>query len=183
MGMRIPSSGMAATNMSSVGGAAKWQQQRQNMSQLSESLQAGDLAGAQKVFSTISANSSKATDPNSPLGKIGQALQTGDLQGAQQAFTAMRSGGHHHHTNAMSAPQTPDAASYAPSNQTLDQKLANLLSSLNGSTTTNQSASNATPEQTLSNIINSLKSGIGGSYSQAGVSSADLAGSLINLTA
>ena len=183
MGMRIPSSGMASSAMSSVGGAAKWQAQRQNFSQLSQALQSGDLAGAQKVFSTISASSTKAADPTSPMGKVGAALQAGDIQGAQQAFAAMRSGGHHHHAEATASTQTPDATASASSGQTVEQKLENLLSSLNSANTSNQSNSNATPAQTLANIINSLKGGIGGSYAQAQMSSTQLAGSLINMTA
>jgi thioredoxin-like negative regulator of GroEL len=182
MGMRIASSGMASSAMSSVGGAAKWQAQRQNFGQLSQALQSGDLAGAQKVFSTISANSTKAADPTSPMGKVGAALQAGDIQGAQQAFAAMRSGGHHH-AGATASTQTPDATASAASGQTLEQKLESLLSSLNSANTSNQSTSNATPAQTLASIINSLKGGIGGSYVQAQMSSTELAGSLINMTA
>ena len=82
---------------SAVSGAGMYQQQRQNFNQLSQSLQSGDLSAAKQAFSALSAKSSNATDPNSPLGKLGAALQTGDLKAAQDAFAALKSGHHHHH--------------------------------------------------------------------------------------
>lgn len=99
MGMSISSPSMS----SQVSGAGKWQQQRQDFNQLAQALQSGDLSAAQKAFSTLSANSPKAADPNSPLGKLGAALQTGDVKAAQQAFSALKSGGHHHHNAAADA--------------------------------------------------------------------------------
>lgn len=183
MGMRISSSGMAASAMSNVGGAAKWQMQRQNFNQLSQALQSGDLANAQKAFASIAANSAKASDPTSPLGKVGQALQAGDLQGAQQAFAAMRSGGHHHHAESAASTQTPDAtASTASSAQSLDQKLASLLSSLNSTSTSSQSTPNQTPEQLLANLINQLASQTNNGLSAAQLNGS-MSGNLINMVA
>ena len=186
MGMRISSSGMASSAMSSVGGAAKWQMQRQNFNQLSTALQSGDLAGAQKVFESISANSAKAADPTSPLGKVGQALQAGDLQGAQKAFAVMRSGGHHH-AEASASTQTTDATTSAAPGQSLDQKLASLLSSLNSMNTSSQSTSNQSPEQTLTNLINQLTSQTSNSQTSNSYYAAQLngsmTGSLINMVA
>jgi len=177
----------ASSAMSNVGGAAKWQMQRQNFNQLSTALQSGDLAGAQKIFESISANSAKAADPTSPLGKVGQALQAGDLQGAQKAFAAMRSGGHHHHAEASASTQTTDATTSAAPGQSLDQKLASLLSSLNSMNTSSQSTSNQSPEQTLTNLINQLTSQTSNSQTSNSYYAAQLngsmTGSLINMVA
>lgn len=90
MGMSIASSSAGA---SSVGGAAKWQEQRQNFNALSQALKSGDLGGAQKAFSSLSANSPAAADPNSPLAKLGKALQSGDISAAQQSFSSLRGAG------------------------------------------------------------------------------------------
>ncbi|WP_162232258.1 hypothetical protein [Methylogaea oryzae] len=92
MGMRIPSSNMVQTN-----GSGAWQQRRESFNQLASALQSGDLKSAQQAFSTLTPNSTAATDPNSPLAKLGKALQSGDINAAQQAFSTLRSGGRHHH--------------------------------------------------------------------------------------
>ena len=103
MGMRISSSGM-----SQASGAAGWQQQRQALQQLTQSLKSGNLQSAQSAFSTLTGNGSKTIDPNSPLGKLGQALASGDLAAAQQDMATLRPGGRHHH--GASAPQTVQAS-------------------------------------------------------------------------
>ncbi len=182
MGMRIPSSNMGASAMSSTGGAAKWQQQRQNMGDLSQALQTGDLAGAQKAFSAIAANSTKAADPNGPLGKVGAALQSGDLKGAEQAFAAMRSSGHHHHAGASASTQTAAASASKTPAQSPEQQLASLLSTLNGNSSS-QADSNQTPSQMLASLISSFKSGIGNSYSGAQNGGAAMTGNLLNILA
>jgi hypothetical protein len=77
------------------------------MKDLFSSLQAGDLASAQKAFASVQTNTSSS---NSPLTKVGDALQAGDLAGAQQAAKAMHAarGGHHH---AKAATQASDSTS------------------------------------------------------------------------
>ena len=63
--------------------------------QLEQSLQSGDLAGAQQAYNTLSAfgpnNSGPFTNPAlaNQFAAVGQALQAGDLAGAQQATNAL----------------------------------------------------------------------------------------------
>lgn len=63
--------------------------------QLEQALQAGDLAGAQQAYSTLSAfgpnNSGPFTNPalRSQFAAVGQAIQSGDLAGAQQAIAKL----------------------------------------------------------------------------------------------
>jgi hypothetical protein len=106
MGMRVGASnaGWSSYQASSVNG---WQQRQQGMKDLFSSLQAGDLASAQKAFASVQSNTSSG---NSPLTKVGDALQAGDLAGAQQAAKAMHAarGGHHH---AKAATQATDSTS------------------------------------------------------------------------
>jgi hypothetical protein len=77
---------------------ASFQQRRSDFQQLAQSLQSGDLAGAQAAFTDLS-NLSQTSKPGahastSQIGQdfaaIGQALQSGDLAGAQQAFTTFQ---------------------------------------------------------------------------------------------
>lgn len=107
MGMSVGS----ASTAQAIGGAAKWQQQRQNFNDLAQALSAGNLDSAKQAYGALSANAPKgvSNDPNSALSKLGQALQSGDVKAAQDAFTAMRSGGHHHHQHNAAASQ-PAAA-------------------------------------------------------------------------
>ena len=106
MGMRVggSSAGWSSYQTSSVSG---WQKRQQGMKDLFSSLQAGDLAGAQKAFANVQTNTSS---DNSGLTKVGSALQAGDLAGAQQAAKAMHAarGGHHH---AKAATQASDSTS------------------------------------------------------------------------
>jgi hypothetical protein len=103
------------------------QQRRQDFQELSKSLQASDLAGAQSAFAALMQNlsdspassrsssiASRLKNSNSPLGQdlaaIGQDLQSGDLASAQQNFAKLQQdqkaqfaaqgqvqGAHHHH--------------------------------------------------------------------------------------
>ncbi len=82
---------------------------RNDFRQLTQSIQSGDLSGAQAAFQAL--QQSGVTPPaNSPLANdltaIGQALQSGDITGAQQALTSLKSDmtsarqahhGHHGH--------------------------------------------------------------------------------------
>src|SRR6185437_15834177 len=77
---------------------ASFQQRRSDFQQLAQSLQSGDLAGAQAAFTDLS-NLSQTSKPGpqastSQIGQdfaaIGQALQSGDLAGAQQAFATFQ---------------------------------------------------------------------------------------------
>ena len=113
MGMGVSSVSSSAVSS----GAALHQQQRQNFNQLSQALQSGNLDAAKQAFSAITAKSSNAIDPNSPLGKLGAALQSGDVKAAQDAFAALKSSRHHHGAGnqtaavSSSAPATPLATS------------------------------------------------------------------------
>jgi hypothetical protein len=98
MGMRIPSSATAGTTQGVA--ASNWQQRQQSVKDLMSSLQAGDMASAQKAFGTLrGAGQAASSNSNSPLAQIGKALQSGDLAAAQQAAQAWLGarGGHHHH--------------------------------------------------------------------------------------
>ncbi|WP_334168710.1 hypothetical protein [Methylobacter sp.] len=107
---------VSSSAMSSVSGAGKWQQQRQDFNQLSQALKSGNLDAAKQAFSSLSAKSpTAAADPNSPLGKLGQALQSGDIGAAQQAFSSLRSGHHHHGATSQSATATAAAPTLATS--------------------------------------------------------------------
>ena len=102
MGMRIPSSGSVGSTQSAS--MAAWQQNQQNVKNLFSAVKSGDLASAQKAFSSLSGNNA-TVNGNSPLAQIGKALQNGDIAGAQtatQQLQASRSG-HHHHANSTSS--------------------------------------------------------------------------------
>src|SRR5271157_5825258 len=68
-----------------------WQQVMNDFSQVGQSLQSGDLAGAQKAFATLQQNmqnvgqsqsgQSQSTQQQSALNQLGQALQSGGAQG------------------------------------------------------------------------------------------------------
>lgn len=85
-----------------------WQQVMNDFSQVGQSLQSGDLAGAQKAFATLQedmqnvgqsqSGQSQSSQQQSALDQLGQALQSGDLAGAQQAFAALKTSHHHHHS-------------------------------------------------------------------------------------
>ena len=116
------------------------QQSKQDLKSLAETLQSGDLSGAQNAFASLlqlfpnsssSANSqtqSAATSPassfsngtspiTSDLSVLGQAIQSGDLTGAQSDFSKLMQdmqsigGGHHHHHKTSASPQDTSIAS------------------------------------------------------------------------
>ena len=98
MGMRVGGSSVNWSSQQTSSSVSGWQQRQQGMKDLFSSLQAGDLASAQKAFAGVQTNTSSS---NSPLTKVGDALQAGDLAGAQQAAKAMHAGrGGHHHAKA-----------------------------------------------------------------------------------
>ena len=113
MGMRVSSSGSASASQSAS--ISNWQQNQQNIKDLTASLKSGDLAAAQKAFASLSGNNSTSNaNSNSPLAKIGQALQNGDLKGAQDAMLAMQSRHHHHGGQSTTASQASTTTSTSP---------------------------------------------------------------------
>lgn len=76
-----------------------FQQRRQDFSQLAQSLQAGDLTGAQQAYSALQnllpSNQSGSATGNNPLqndfAALGQALAAGNLSQAQSAFSQLQS--------------------------------------------------------------------------------------------
>jgi hypothetical protein len=118
---------------SSINGSGGLKQQiRQDIKSIADSLQSGDLSGAQSAFASLlqlfpnssssvnsqtqsaatSATSSSGNGANSikgDLSMLGQALQSGDLADAQNDFlklmqnTQSMSGTHHHHHHKISA--------------------------------------------------------------------------------
>jgi hypothetical protein len=80
---------------------AYFQARSSDLKQLSQALQSGDLAGAQKEFNAIqtlgqngpfsSGNAFHASQRQLDFNAVGQALQNGNLAGAQQAFADLQS--------------------------------------------------------------------------------------------
>jgi hypothetical protein len=78
-----------------------FQSRQSDLQQLGQSLQSGDLAGAQQEFSALqtlgqsgpfaNGNDFKSSQRQQDFNAIGQALQSGDLAGAQQAFAQLAS--------------------------------------------------------------------------------------------
>jgi hypothetical protein len=78
-----------------------FQSRQSNLQQLGQSLQSGDLAGAQQEFSALqtlgqsgpfaNGNDFRSSQRQQDFNAIGQALQSGDLAGAQQAFAQLAS--------------------------------------------------------------------------------------------
>ena len=102
---------------------AAFQQRKADFTSLQNSLQGGDLTGAQQAFSAFqqdvqgSGNGSKlANDPNYQT--LQTALQNGDLSGAQQAFSAlqqdMQAHKGHHHGHGGGKPADGDGTAAAP---------------------------------------------------------------------
>lgn len=108
MGMSVGSS----ASMLHASSTSMWLQNRQSFNQMSQALQSGNLADAQKAFSSLSANSPSASDPKNPLAQIGKALQSGDIKAAQQAFSTLRAG--HHHQGAGTQAVAPSNSSQPP---------------------------------------------------------------------
>jgi hypothetical protein len=108
---------------------------QQTFKQLANSLQSGDLAGAQKAFASLTKqlqNSGASPAPNSQLASdfsaLGQALSSGDLTTAQGAFSKLQSDaqsaaptssqgvksthhGHHHHHGGGASSSTSSSTS------------------------------------------------------------------------
>ncbi len=80
--------------MQSTNGTSVWQQQKQNLDQLSQALSSGNLGAANQAFNALSANAPKgiSADPDSALSKIGKALKTGDIQVVQAMLSDIKSG-------------------------------------------------------------------------------------------
>jgi hypothetical protein len=79
------------TQASSSHGSAG-QQRSLSMGTLSQALLSGNLAAAQKAYSSLSATYPGGTitnAPNSPLAKIGQALKSGNLAAAQSVLPSL----------------------------------------------------------------------------------------------
>jgi hypothetical protein len=78
--------------------AANTTRSHNNFQKLMESLQAGDISGAQTAYAALttqasnSAQTSSSTNStlDSDLKAVGKALQSGDLTGARQAFAKLR---------------------------------------------------------------------------------------------
>jgi len=128
-----------APSYANSGAQSASQQQRNEFQQLSQSLQAGNLAGAQKAYSALTQNSSGSSatpsflaNQKSPLAQdfqaIGTALESGNLQGAQTAFAQLQKdastaqssqtqgasgahrGHHHHHASSIDADSSGSTA-------------------------------------------------------------------------
>jgi hypothetical protein len=137
---------------------------RSNFRNLFQSLQSGDLAGAQQAYAAIqqslpanagatsaasAAGSSTASQPVSAIGSdfqaIGQALQSGDLSAAQQAFAKLQQdgqsaiqahgGGHHHHHHGSGA-GVPATASTSSSSSSSASAFGQSTSSSGGNVNT-----------------------------------------------
>ena len=99
-----------------------FQNRSSDLRQLSQALNAGDLAGAQQAFSAIQTLAQSSPFANSDafaisqrqqdFSAVGQAIQSGNLAGAQQAFPQLKStfsGHHHHHGSRVVNPPAPAA--------------------------------------------------------------------------
>jgi hypothetical protein len=92
-----------------------FQSRQSDLQQLGQSLQSGDLAGAQQEFSALqtlgqsgpfaNGNDFQNSQRQQDFNAIGQALQSGDLAGAQQAFAQLQSTFHHQQQPSNSASQ------------------------------------------------------------------------------
>ena len=143
MGMRVGGSSVNWSSQQTSSSVSGWQQRQQGMKDLFSSLQAGDLASAQKAFASVQTNTSSS---NSPLTKVGDALQAGDLAGAQQAAKAMHAarGGHHHAkaatqaSNSTSSTTTGTTAEASSTDTAFNSFIQNLEAALEqqGKTTT-----------------------------------------------
>lgn len=94
MSMNTSMSVRASAEMQSTNSTGAWQQQKQNLNQLSQALSSGNLGAANQAFYALSANAPKgiSADPDSALSKIGKALKTGDIQVVQAMLSDMKSG-------------------------------------------------------------------------------------------
>jgi outer membrane protein assembly factor BamD (BamD/ComL family) len=146
-------------------------------SALGQALQSGDLAGAQKAFSSLeqdltnwsqtngtgssSSNSPSSTQTslNNDYKALAQALQSGNLSDAQTAFSSVQQDlqniqqgqGHHHHGH----------SHHGGSSQGSDSEISGLLASLSSSQTNSTSTASASGSlaQDFSALGQALQSG------------------------
>jgi len=115
-----------------------FQQIKQLFQQLGQSLQSGDLSGAQNVYSSLqqllpsaSVNQAQTTQQTNQstfmndLNALGQALQSNNLSDAQAAFAklqqdmqSVQKGHHHHHKAGNTQNSVSSSNSSSSSNQT-----------------------------------------------------------------
>jgi hypothetical protein len=79
---------------------------KNDLQQLAQALQSGNLGAAQQAYATLSqfisqnpppGGTNGQSDPLSQaLSQVGSALQSGNVGAAQQAFSALQAGGHGH---------------------------------------------------------------------------------------
>jgi len=89
---------VGSIDANSVSGAtlpsqSQLQQIKADFNQLKQSLQSGDLSGAQQAFADLQKLAPQgASGPfQNQINALGQALQSGNLSAAQQAFSALQS--------------------------------------------------------------------------------------------
>ncbi len=132
-----------------------FQTRHSNLQQLGQSLQSGDLAGAQTAYNNIvtlgqsgpfaSGNPFKLNQREQDFTAVGQALQSGDLAGAQQAFSSLES------TFQRVSPQEPATPTpSAPASSSPGPEIILNLGSGSGGTS---------PEQITINISNPASGG------------------------
>ena len=122
------------TGTISTSASSTFQQRASDFKTLAQSLQSGDLSGAQSAFASLqqlagaqsastqaSTTASSSTNPiASDFASLGQALGSGDLSSAQQAFAKLQQdmqgvhGGHHHHHGHGTAQPTTAQTGSAP---------------------------------------------------------------------
>jgi hypothetical protein len=112
---------------------------RQQFTQLVQSLQSGDLSGAQQAYASLGQKHNGVNDPYAEvLSQIGQALLSGDLSGAQQAlapleqqFGSQAHGAHHRHQQsngaaAVGSTGASGASTNTPSSSTSAGRIVNV---------------------------------------------------------
>ncbi len=146
-------------NYSTNGPSGLKQQSQQDFKSLAESLQSGDLSGAQSAFASLmqlfpnlssSVNSqpqATATSPassssnvtnsvNNDLSALGQAIQSGDLKAAQNDFSELMHdtqsiGSEHHHHHHKTSANSQNATTASPTSSiTGTNSVANDLTAL-----------------------------------------------------
>ena len=120
------------TNITAADMQNKFKQIKDDMQQLGQALQSGDLSSAQQIFSSLQkllpsssseqTQNSKQSTLASDVTALGQALQSGDLSKAQDAYATLQKDmqathkKHHHHHAA--------APSSASSNSTVNSSVS-----------------------------------------------------------
>ncbi|MDE3015636.1 MAG: hypothetical protein KGI29_01760 [Pseudomonadota bacterium] len=112
-------SGISSSSLGIYQPSSRQQGIRSDFKQLAQSLQSGDLTGAQAAYASIvqiqgTQSGGSRNTSSSPfaqmLSQVGSALQSGNLSGAQSALASWQqlaqtqgAGGHHHHHHAQAA--------------------------------------------------------------------------------